>query len=109
MNKKDEILFKQFIIKYTVVASVITWVISSQLKDLIEIIVNNIIEPIFSFDIDGDGNPDIQQLKNMITEFFGCKFQFGKIILALIKAMLSILIIYGILLVIYRYTDLLKL
>ena len=108
MNKQQEEAFKKFIIKYTVLASVFTWLLSTQLRELLDAIVDNISEPLFSMDINADGKPDIQQLNKMIASVFGFKFPIGKILLGIIKTALAILLIYISIWFLYRYTDLIK-
>lgn len=108
MNKSEEATFKKFIIKYTVIASVITWLISAFLKDFMDELVDNIINPFFSIDLDNDGKPDIQQLNMMVTEFLGHKFPLGKLLLAFIKITIAILVIYLTVIMLYYYTNLLK-
>lgn len=107
MNKTQELSFKKFIIKYTVVASVITWLIASNMKELLDIIIDSLIEPIFSIDIDNDGKPDILQAKQWITDVLGFKFPIGKILLAFVKTVIYMFIIYLCVITIFRYTDLL--
>lgn len=107
MNKTQELSFKKFIIKYTVVASVITWLIASNMKELLDIIIDSLIEPIFSIDIDNDGKPDILQAKQWITDVLGCKFPIGKILLAFVKTVIYMFIVYLCVIAIFRYTDLL--
>lgn len=108
MNKQQEEAFKKFIIKYTVIASVFTWLLSTQLRELLDAIVDNISEPLFSMDINADGKPDIQQLNKMIANVFGFKFPVGKILLGLIKTTLALLLIYLSIWFLHKYTDLIK-
>lgn len=108
MNKQEEKSFKKFIIKYTVIASVFTWLLSAQLRELLDAIVDNISEPLFSMDINEDGKPDIQQLNKMIANVFGFKFPVGKILLGIIKTLLAILLIYVSVIILDRYTDLIN-
>jgi large-conductance mechanosensitive channel len=108
MNKSQETTFKKFVIKYTVIGSALTWILATQLKELLNTIVDNIAEPLFSMDINQDGKPDIQQLNKMIYNCFGFKFPVGKIILGIIKTVLAIIIIYISIQCLYKYTDLLN-
>lgn len=108
MNKSDQAAFKKFIIKYTIIGSVFTWLLSAQLRDLLDSIVDNIAEPLFSMDINKDGKPDIQQLNHMIYSFLGFKFPIGKIFLGIIKTILALILIYASVQLLYRYTDLIK-
>ena len=108
MNKQQEASFKKFVIKYTVVASVLTWLISAHMKEFIDKLIDSIVEPLFSIDLDENGEPDVQQAKKMITDFLGFKFPIGKIILAIVKTIMYMTIIYLSVIFIFRYTNLLK-
>ena len=108
MNRKQEITFKEFIIKYTVVASVVTWLISNNLKEFLDEIINSLIDPLFSIDIDENGEPDLIQIKRWINELFGFKFPIGKLILAIIKTILYLFLVYACVKFIFKYTDLLS-
>jgi large-conductance mechanosensitive channel len=108
MNKSQETAFKKFIIRYTVVGSVCTWLLATQLREFLDAIVDNITEPLFSMDINKDGKPDIQQLNKMILDVSGIKFPVGRILLGIIKTIFAIILIYLMVQLLYRYTDLLK-
>lgn len=109
LTKAQETAFQKFVIKYTVVASVFTWLLSTQVRGLLDDIIDNLAEPLFSMDINQDGKPDVQQLNKMIYDCFGFKFPLGKILLGIIKTILALIIIYVSVQITYKYTDLLNL
>ena len=86
--------FKDFLIKNTIIASALTFLLGAQIKHLSSTILDALIDPLFSIDLDNNGEPDLIQLKRMTTNFLGFKFHLGKILSELIKAVLTILILY---------------
>ena len=58
-----QITFNKFLVKYTVIVSVITWIISAQLRPLSAVLINVLIAPLFSIDLNNDGEPDLKQLE----------------------------------------------
>lgn len=109
MNRAQEISFKEFIVRYTVIASVVTWLISANMKDFLDELINALIEPLFSIDIDNNGEPDLIEAKKWVTDVMGIKFPIGKIVLALFKTVIFIAIVYVVVTLIFKYTDLMKL
>ena len=65
-----QITFNKFLVKYAVVVSVITWIISAQLRTLSIVLINVLIEPLFSFDLNNDGEPDLKQLEKYVVPTF---------------------------------------
>tara|TARA_E500000178_G_C16898761_1_gene697057 strand:- start:458 stop:787 length:330 start_codon:yes stop_codon:yes gene_type:complete len=108
MNKKfTEIKnFKDFLIKNTIIASALTFLLGAQIKHLSSTILDALIDPLFSIDLDNNGEPDLQQLKRMTTNILGFKFPFGKIISEFIKAVLTIVILYFVVSIFIKYTKL---
>ena len=102
--KEHEI--KTFIIKASVVSSLIIWVLGSQVRDFVDCLVSIILKPFFSIDLDNDGEPDLEELKNMVIKIGSYKFQLGKLLYTLIEIVLKISIIISILYIIISYTDL---
>ena len=98
--------FKTFIIKNTVFATAITFLLGYQIRIFINTLVDTIIEPLFSIDLNNDGKSDLKQLKKISQKMFGVNFPLGKLILEFSKTILTILIIYLIVKLLTRYTDL---
>ena len=103
MNNNE---IKTFIIKASVISSLIIWVLGSQVRDFIDCIVSAILKPLFSVDINNDGEPDLEELKRMIIQIGTYKFQFGKLLYALLEIIIKIVVVLLILSVIMKYTDL---
>jgi len=104
-----QITFNKFLVKYTVIVSVITWIISAQLRTLSIVLINVLIEPLFSFDLNNDGEPDLKQLEKYVMKSMGFKFPLGKLLLEILKTIITIVIVYYGVIAIAKHTDLLKL
>ncbi len=104
---KNDALMK-FVIKKAVVASAITYLIAGQVQQLSSLTVDTLVEPLFSIDLDKDGNPDLKQLEKMVVNFLGCKFPLGKLITQIIKFIVFLVFIYVILNLFLEYTNLIK-
>lgn len=104
---KNDVLVK-FVVKKAVVASAITYLIASQVQTLASLTVDTLVEPLFSIDLDKDGNPDLKQLEKMVVGCFGLKFPLGKLITQLIKFIVFLVFIYIILTFFMEYTSLIK-
>ena len=97
---------KTFIIKHTVIASALTWLIGSQIRTFSTVILDTLVDPFFSVDLDNDGKPDLKQLDNLITDFLGCKFPLGKLFMETIKVILTLVLLYIFVNLFIKYTDL---
>ena len=99
---------RNFIIKNTVIASAMIWLLGAQIRSLSVVLVDSIVEPLFSIDLDKDGNPDLKQLDRYITRFLGFKFPIGKILMELIKTIITLILIYCIIKFFMKYTTFIK-
>ena len=107
VTMRNDFLVK-FVVKKAVVASAITYLIASQVQSLASLTVDTLVEPLFSIDLDKDGNPDLKQLEKMVVKCFGIKFPLGKLITQLIKFIVFLVFIYFILTIFIEYTSLIK-
>tara|TARA_B100000768_G_C11038858_1_gene273332 strand:- start:180 stop:503 length:324 start_codon:yes stop_codon:yes gene_type:complete len=94
---KNESIFTKFIVRKAIVASAITFLMANQTQKLASLLVDTIIEPLFSIDLDKDGNPDLKQLEKFVIEIIGIKFPLGKLITQIIKYIVFLIFIYYIL------------
>jgi len=102
-------LFIKFIIKKAIVASAITFVLAGQAQILASLMVDTLVEPLFSVDIDKDGKPDLKQLEKFVISFLGVKFPLGRLITQIIKFIVFLFFIYWILTFFMEKTNLIKL
>ena len=63
MKLNSNEIFVKFIVKQAVVTSAITFLIAGQTQKLASLVVATLVEPLFSVDLDKDGNPDLKQLE----------------------------------------------
>ena len=68
--------FSKFLIKHAVIASAFTFLLGYQLRELISVLIDTIIKPLFSIDLNADGEPDLKQIKNFTTNVLGIKYLF---------------------------------
>ena len=108
MSSMKNDYFIKFVVKKAVVASAITYLIAGQVQDLASLTVDTLVEPLFSIDLDKDGNPDLKQLEKMVVKCFGLKFALGKLVSQIIKFIVFLVFIYLILTLFMEYTNLIK-
>ena len=109
MRNSEKDIFVNFIVKKAVVASAISFLIAGQTQKLASLVVDTLVEPLFSIDLDSDGNPDLKQMENFVVKLFGLKFPLGKLISQLVKFCVFILFIYIALSIFMKYTNLIQL
>ncbi len=97
---------KEFIIKYTIISSIITMIIGIQLKDFIFKFISLLIDPLFSIDLNENGEPDLKEMVKYSIKIGKCIIPVGKIFLELLKLILYLVIVYYLLNFIIKNTDL---
>jgi len=110
MNKPiiiDEKIEK-VIIKYSVIITLFTFVLSKMVYRSVEDIVDVFLGFIFQFDFDKNGVPDISQLKSIDIHVGKYTFSLGKLIYVLIKLAIQILIVMFIIKLVIKYTNFVK-
>lgn len=106
---KDNEAIKRFLLKYTIIASSITVFIGSYLKDFLQKIVNALVDPFFSIDLNSDGKPDLKQLDMYSMKMLGHKFPLGQLLIEIIRIIITIMVIYIVIKILIRYTNLIDL
>jgi len=99
----------EFTTKNAIILSGITFTIGSQMRSLSAAIVNSLVDPLFSIDLDNNGVPDLKQMKRYATRFLGIKFPFGLLFLELMRTIVTILLLYYTISFIVHKTNLVKL
>ena len=89
MNNETEHM-KKFIIKYTVLSSIITWIFSDRARCTITKFFDTFVDPLLSVDLNNDGKPDLHKLKTCTFYIGKTKFPIGDFILELLKTILII-------------------
>ena len=96
--------FKSFIVKYTIFAAVITWVMGDRLRELMSAFTASILDPIFSVDLNKDGKPDMEQIRQVKIG----KYPIGILIYELVKTGVIMLLMYLMVKILLKYTDFIK-
>lgn len=99
------IRFIKFLKKYDIISVAIASILSSNLNELVNSLLNNIILPIVNKDSDNDGMRDIGKIENYTFEIYGIKFTIGKFLVTIIKFIFISYIIYIISEVVDKYID----
>jgi large-conductance mechanosensitive channel len=82
---------KEFLVKYTVIATALTWLVAGKVDKLVTSFGQAFLEPLFSFDLNNDGKPDLKQIKSIVL--FN-KFPIGLFIIEVLKTLLALFLIW---------------
>ena len=64
------------------------------------------MRPLFSIDLDRNGEPDLKQIQKYTAKILGTKYPFGKVLLELIKTLVTIFVVYLSVVFFSKYTSL---
>lgn len=95
---------KRFIIKYSLISSLLVWAAGSHFKDFTSCIIHSLIHPFVSLDIDSNGEPDLKQIKKFTVTIKGIKFPIGRLIIGTVDFLLTMMLIFAILWVFLKYS-----
>ena len=98
--------FHKFLIKNAVIASAITFIIGFQIRSLLSALIDAMVKPLFSIDLDRNGQPDLKQIQKYTAKILGTTYPFGKVLLELIKTLATILVVYMSVVFLTKYTKL---
>lgn len=99
---------ERVIIKYSVIITLFTFVLSKMVSKSVSDIVDVFLGFLFQFDFDRNGVPDLTQLKKIDITIFEMKFSLGKLIYAVIKLAVQILIIMTLIKICIVYTPFIR-
>ena len=99
---------QHFVIKYSIISAMITWILANYMKDFGDCLIDGVLKPFFSLDLDDNGEPDMQQLQKFTVQISNMKFPIGRIIFGLIKILLHLVLIYIFIYILVRYSGLIK-
>lgn len=100
---------KKFIIKYSLISALFIWAIGSHFKDFTKCVVESLIHPFMSMDLDQNGQPDLIQLKQFKITILNITFPIGKLFLAIINFVAEISLVLFIIWLFIKYSKLIKL
>lgn len=110
-EKQDDTnpIFKGFLLKNAIIAGSIAFVVGLNTRDIIKSLTETLINPLFSVDLDHDGNHDFTEITNLLNvQLLGAEFKLGQFLLKLIHYLFFIAIIYVIVILLYTKTDFIK-
>lgn len=90
----DKKTLKKYIINISVLTSTIVLIVANMYTEYIDKILKDLIAPLFSIDLDNNGIPDLQQLKNYYITVRNVKFPVGNLIYNLSILIIKIFILY---------------
>lgn len=99
---------EKVIIKYSVIITLFTFVLSKMVSKSVSDIVDVFLGFLFQFDFDRNGVPDITQLKKIDIDIFGMHLSLGKLIYAIIKLAVQVLIIMLLIKIFIVYTPFIR-
>ena len=102
----DDDKITKFIIKYSIISSLVVWIIGTSISDCLNNILNIIISPLFKIDLNDDGKPDLHELRDMAVHIGSFKFEIGFFLYTLIQLFLKVMIVYFLLYAILFKTNL---
>ena len=100
-TKKDKVL-KKYIINISVLTSTIVLIVANLYNEYMDKILRDLIAPIFSADLNNDGQPDLKQLRELIVKVGGIKFPIGNFIYNLIMLIIKITILYFLVIFLFK-------
>ena len=107
-NEKKITNLKQFILTYSFLGGVIMWTMNGQIRDFLNTLVNGIIEPLFSMDLDENGKPDLAFVKKYKVTIKGATFPLGKILIEFVKTAVVVLCMFTFIYYLIKNTFLLE-
>ena len=103
--KTKNLTVKDYIIKTAIFSSLFIWLLGKKTSDFLTSIANLIIDPLFSIDINNNGESDLRELEKYTIKICGRKIQLGKILLEFIKLIFHLVVIYIFIYIILHKTD----
>ena len=105
-DKKQITDFKQFIIKYSFISSILMWTLSDRAQSLIRLGIDAFIDPIFAIDLNNDGVPDLDRIKRLELTFCGIHMKYGEFLIELVKSLIVCFAMYKLVNYLINHTDL---
>ena len=103
--KTKNLSVKDYIIKTAIFSSLFIWLLGRKTSDFLTSIVNLVIDPLFSVDLNKNGEPDLKELEKFTIMIGKKKIHLGKIILECIKLIFHLVVIYLFIYIILHKTD----
>lgn len=98
---------KRWLVKNAVFAGALGWMLGEHVRTISEAIIGGVVDPIFSADLDEDGVPDMDAVKNLTVTCMGHVFPLGTMLVQVLKSALVFGVLVGCTNLFLHYTDLL--
>jgi large-conductance mechanosensitive channel len=86
--------FVNFISNNNLLATVLVTILSTNIIEIAQSFMENMIIPILNIDLNGDGIKDKQHIENYKIKLFGSEFKLGKFLISILKFALMTYIVY---------------
>ena len=105
-SNKHNSSVKKFIIKTTIITSLIVWILGNHTSNFLKSLSDLLIDPLFSIDLNKDGIPDLKELNKYNVIIGNIKMPMGRILIEFIKLVFNILIVFFFIYIVINFTDL---
>ena len=105
-SNKHNSSVKKFIIKTTIITSLIVWILGNHTSNFLKSLSDLLIDPLFSIDLNKDGIPDLKELNKYYVIIGNIKMPMGRILIEFIKLVFNILIVFFFIYIVINFTDL---
>ena len=106
ITNTSNISFKKFILKYTVISSALCLILADIYNQHINNLITYLVDPIFSIDLNNDGEPDLQQLKKWSVKIRKSTIPIGLILYNLLILIIKLILLFTLLHILINYLHL---
>ena len=94
MKIDNPVKLKKFIIKYSIIASVFNLILANLYNNYVDKFINYLVSPLFNLDLNNNGEPDVNELKNYKIIINNRKIHIGLFLFNLIVLTIKLIILY---------------
>jgi large-conductance mechanosensitive channel len=87
--------FYRFCVKNALVASSLAFVVGVQMRNVVATFIDTLIDPLLSVDLNNDGVPDMEQIKQWVIQIGKYKFAIGRLVVDIIKTAMTVGVVYS--------------
>jgi large-conductance mechanosensitive channel len=86
--------FLNFLEKNQVMAIIIGYIISIRISETVSILTNDIINPLLYINTNKNGKKQMEKIEEYNIEFLGSNFKFGKLIVSILRFVITTYILF---------------
>ena len=102
MDTKKVPTVSGFLTEQAVISGAMGWIFGSYFRDCLKTFMDTFLDPLLSFDLDDDGEPDMEYIKRMRFRMGGTNIPVGKFVHTLVRSGCAALILVAVLSVFLR-------